>query len=154
MKRDMNWILCSAWKRWIGGTPSEQPPYSPSPAPCDFWAFPTMIRELRVKKISKWWTVCSTFSRSGWSVVRSATLAKRGTSKKRPSSHLHKVPTRNNKVSPRTFQVAHVKWLEEDMQRLQWNFVIQTYGNINKLCNFCDQQVHFTRFDILKTSSL
>jgi hypothetical protein len=31
-----------------------------------------------------------------------------GTSKKRPSSHLHKVPTRSNKVSPRTFQTSLV----------------------------------------------
>jgi hypothetical protein len=53
-------------------------------------------------------TVDSTFSRSGWSVVRSASLAKWGTSKKRPSPHLHKVPTRSNKVNPRTFQTALV----------------------------------------------
>jgi hypothetical protein len=31
------------------------------------------------QKISKWSTVCSTFSRSGWSVVRSASLSKGGT---------------------------------------------------------------------------
>jgi hypothetical protein len=31
------------------------------------------------QEISKWSTVCSTFSRSGWSVVRSASLAKGGT---------------------------------------------------------------------------
>jgi hypothetical protein len=53
-------------------------------------------------------TVCSTFSRSGRSDVRIASLAKGGTSKKRPSPHLHKVPNRNNKVSPRTFQTALV----------------------------------------------
>jgi hypothetical protein len=58
--------------------------------------------------ISKWSTIYSTFSRSGWSVVRSASLAKRITSKKRPSPHLHKVPTRSNKVSPRTLQTALV----------------------------------------------
>jgi hypothetical protein len=45
---------------------------------------------------------------SGWSVVRSASLAKGGTSKKRPSPHLHKVPTRSNKVSPRTLQTSLV----------------------------------------------
>jgi hypothetical protein len=56
-------------------------------------------------------TVCSTFSRSGWSVVRSAPLVKWGTSKKRRSPHLHKVPTRRNKVSPRTFQTALVNRL-------------------------------------------
>jgi hypothetical protein len=50
MGRDMNWILCSAWKTWIGGTPLEHPQYSPDLAPCDFWAFPTMKRELRGKK--------------------------------------------------------------------------------------------------------
>jgi hypothetical protein len=50
MERDLNWIFCSAWKKWIGGTPLEYPPYSPDLAPCDFWAFPTMKRELRDKK--------------------------------------------------------------------------------------------------------
>jgi hypothetical protein len=45
-----------------------------------------------------------TFSRSGWSFVRSASLAKGSTSKKRPSPRLHKVPTQSNKASPRTFQ--------------------------------------------------
>jgi transposase len=39
----------------IGGTPLEHPPYSLDLAPCDFWAFPTMKRELRGKK-----TACST----------------------------------------------------------------------------------------------
>jgi hypothetical protein len=58
------------------------------------------------QEISKWSTVCSTFSRSGWGVVRSESLAEGGTSKKRPSPHLHKVPTRSNKVSPRTLQMA------------------------------------------------
>jgi hypothetical protein len=49
MGRDLNWILCSAWKEWIGGTPSEHPPCSPDLAPCDFCAFQTMKRELRGK---------------------------------------------------------------------------------------------------------
>jgi hypothetical protein len=49
-----------------------------------------------------------TFSKSGWSVVRSPSLAKGGTSKKRPSPRFHKVPTRSNKVIPRTFQTALV----------------------------------------------
>jgi hypothetical protein len=60
------------------------------------------------QEISKWSTVCSTFSRSGWSVVRSASLAKGGTSKKRSSPHIHKVPTRSNKVSPWILQTALV----------------------------------------------
>jgi hypothetical protein len=60
------------------------------------------------QEISKWSTVCSMFWRSGWSVVRSASLAKGGTSKKRPSSHLHRVPSRSNKVIPRILQAALV----------------------------------------------
>jgi hypothetical protein len=39
-------------------------------------------------------TAVTPFSRSGWSVVRSASLDKGGTSKKRPSPHLQEVPTR------------------------------------------------------------
>jgi hypothetical protein len=29
MGRDLDWILCSAWKKWIGRTSLEHPPYSP-----------------------------------------------------------------------------------------------------------------------------
>jgi hypothetical protein len=36
--------------KWIGGTPLEHPPYSSDLAPCDFWAFPVMKRQLRGKK--------------------------------------------------------------------------------------------------------
>jgi hypothetical protein len=57
------------------------------------------------EKVSFEMTV-TTFSRRGWSVVRSASLSKGGTKKRRPSPHLHRVPTRSNKVSPRTFQTA------------------------------------------------
>jgi hypothetical protein len=60
------------------------------------------------QETSKRSTVCSTFSRSGWSVVRSVSLAKGGTSEKRPLPHLHKVPTRSYKVNPRTLQTALV----------------------------------------------
>jgi hypothetical protein len=63
-----------------------------------------------MQEISKWSTVCSTFSRCGLSVVRSASLAKGGTSKRRPSPHLHKFPTRSNKVSPRALQTALVTY--------------------------------------------
>jgi hypothetical protein len=78
-------------------------------APCDFWAFPTMKRELHpTEEISKLSMVCSTLSRSGWSVVGNASLDGGGTSKKRPSPHLRKVPTRSNKASPRTLQMAFV----------------------------------------------
>jgi hypothetical protein len=43
-------------------------------------------------------TTVTLFSRSGWSVVRSASLVKGGTLKKRPSPHLHKVPTRRKRL--------------------------------------------------------
>jgi len=33
-----------------GGTSLEHPPYSPDLVPCDFWAFPTMKKELQGKK--------------------------------------------------------------------------------------------------------
>jgi hypothetical protein len=39
---------------------------------------------------------------------KNASLDKGGTSKKRPSPHLHKVPTRNSKLTARTFQTALV----------------------------------------------
>jgi hypothetical protein len=66
------------------------------------------LRSLRHSKKGFFETTVTPFSRSGWSVVRSASLAKESTSKKRPSPHLHKVPTRSNKVSPRTLQTALV----------------------------------------------
>jgi hypothetical protein len=50
MGRDLNWILCSAWKKWIGGTALEHLPYSPDLTPCDFLAFSTKKGELRGKK--------------------------------------------------------------------------------------------------------
>jgi hypothetical protein len=49
--RDLNWILCSVWKKWIGRTPLEHLPYSPDLTPHNFWAFPTMKRELQGKKV-------------------------------------------------------------------------------------------------------
>jgi hypothetical protein len=57
-----------------------------------------MAEQLREPLKSSWTRLITpfTFSRSGWSVARSASLAKGGTTKKRPSPHLHKVPTRNN----------------------------------------------------------
>jgi len=75
------------------------------------WKWNSESRKLPVP-LSSWilrQTVCSTVSRAGWSVARSASLAKGGTSKKRPSPHLHKFPTRCNKLSPQTFQTALVQ---------------------------------------------
>jgi hypothetical protein len=96
----------------ISGSPLEHPPYSPDFVPMRFLGFSNHENRAPKQEIFKWSKVCSTFSRSGWSVVRNASLAKGGTSKERPSSHLHKVPTRSNKESPRTFQTALVHmWL-------------------------------------------
>jgi hypothetical protein len=74
-----------------------------------FLGFSNHEKGAQRQEISKWSTVCNTFSRSGWSVVRSASLNTGATSKKRPSSHLRKVPTRSNNVSPLTFQTALVQ---------------------------------------------
>jgi hypothetical protein len=74
--------------------------------PMRFLGFSNHEKGAPRQEISKWSTVCSTFSRSGWSVVRSASLAKGDTSKKRPSPHLHKVPARSSKMNPRTLQTA------------------------------------------------
>jgi hypothetical protein len=76
--------------------------------PMWFLGFPNHEKGAPRQEISKWSTVFSTFSRSGWSIVRSASLAKSGTSKKRPSLHLHKVLIQSNKVSPWTLQKARV----------------------------------------------
>jgi hypothetical protein len=74
----------------------------------DFWTFPTMKRELQGKKRS---TVCSTFSRSGWSLARNSSFAKGVLRKKIPSPHLHKVPTQSNMASPRTSQTVLVHFV-------------------------------------------
>jgi hypothetical protein len=44
--------------------------------PLRFWAFPSTKREAPRQEISSLSKVYSTFSRSGWSVVRTASLAK------------------------------------------------------------------------------
>jgi hypothetical protein len=59
------------------------------------------------QEITKWSTVCSTFLRCGWSIVRSASLAKGGTLK-RDHHHTSKVPTWSNKLSPWTLQTVLV----------------------------------------------
>jgi hypothetical protein len=76
--------------------------------PTRFLGFSNHEKGAPRQEISKWSTVYSTFSKSGWSVARSASLVKGGTSKKRPSPHIHKFPTRSNEVSPRTLQTALV----------------------------------------------
>jgi hypothetical protein len=76
--------------------------------PMRFLDFPSHETGALRQEILDWSTVWNTFSRSGWNVVRSASLAKGGTLKKRLFLHLHKVPTQSNKVSPWTLQTALV----------------------------------------------
>jgi hypothetical protein len=45
--------------------------------PMRFFGFSNHEKGAPRQEISKWSTVCSTFSRSGWSVVRNPSLAKR-----------------------------------------------------------------------------
>jgi hypothetical protein len=73
--------------------------------PMRFWAFQTMKRELRGKKFRSDQRSATRFREVG---VSSASLAKEGISRKRPSLRLHNVSTRNNKVSPRTLLTALV----------------------------------------------
>jgi hypothetical protein len=53
-----------------------------------FLVFPNHEKGALRQEILKLSMVCSMFLRSGWSIVRSASLAKEGTSKKRPLLHL------------------------------------------------------------------
>jgi hypothetical protein len=58
--------------------------------PMQFLGFFNREKGAMRQEILKLSTVCSMFSRSGWNILRSALLDKGGTSKKRPSVHLHK----------------------------------------------------------------
>jgi hypothetical protein len=93
-----------------GGCYSGVPPISESPSIATFQSrnADAPLRLLRHPKKGSFKTTITPFSRRGWSVVRSASLALAGTSKKRPSPHLHKVPPRSNKESLRTLQTALV----------------------------------------------
>jgi hypothetical protein len=94
----------------IGGTPLKHPPYSPDFAPCDFWAFPTMKREFRGQNRLFHYPpeACGKRSAARFREVGGALKEVHRLPKKRPSPHLHKVPTRSNKVSPRTLKTALV----------------------------------------------
>jgi hypothetical protein len=98
-----------------GGCSNGVPPISVSASIATFQSHnadvPLMF--LRRPKKGSIKTTITPFSRSGWNALRSASLAKGGTSKKRPSPHLHKVPTRSNMVSPRTLQTALVHILKK-----------------------------------------
>jgi hypothetical protein len=66
--RDLNWILCSAWKKWIIGTPLEHSPYCSDLAPCDFWAFSMTKRELRGKKFRIYQRPAARFREVSWAL--------------------------------------------------------------------------------------
>jgi hypothetical protein len=96
------------------------------------------------QEISKWSMVCNTFSRSGWSVVRSVSLAKGGTSQKRPSLHLHEVPTRSNKVSSRTFRTSLELWCTLlQIQRLKLKHICSLSRVFELRCNSCKSSNFF-----------
>jgi hypothetical protein len=106
---ELNWILCSAWKKWMGGTPLEHPPYSPVLAPCNFWAFPIIKRELRGKEFRSDQRSTAHFREVGGALKEVHRLP-REVLRKRESPHLHKILTWSNKVSPRTFQrLSYIK---------------------------------------------
>jgi hypothetical protein len=61
MGRDLNWILCPAWKKCSSGTPLEPLPYNPDLTACGFWALPTVKRELWGKKFLSDWQPVACF---------------------------------------------------------------------------------------------
>jgi hypothetical protein len=96
--------------RFLGFNHEKGAPKSKPPVPLSSWSLRQMV--------------CSKFSRSGWSVVRSASLAKVGTSKKRRSPRLYKVPAQSNKVSPRTLQTALVYEVKAKLVPLNVNVYV------------------------------
>jgi hypothetical protein len=85
-----------------GGCSNGIPPISMSTSVATFQLHnaDAALRLLRHHKECSFRMTIIPFSKNGWSIVRSALLAKGGASKKRPSPHLHKVLTQSNKVSP------------------------------------------------------
>jgi hypothetical protein len=97
-----------ARSRLHGGCSSGVPPISVSASIATFQSHnaDAPLSLFRHPKKGSLKTTVTPFSRSRRSVLRSASLAKGDTSKKRPSPHLHKVPTRSNELNPRTLQTA------------------------------------------------
>jgi hypothetical protein len=88
------------------------------------------LRLIRHPKNGSFKATVTPFSRSGLSVVRSSSFAKRGTWKKRPSLHLYKVPTRSNNVSPRTLQTALVSTIIGSFQCCVNSSLFQTHYQV------------------------
>jgi hypothetical protein len=74
--------------------------------PTQFLGFSNHEKGALRQEISKWLTVCSTFSRNGWNVVRSASFVKGGALK---SDHHHtSTKFQSNNVNPQILQMALV----------------------------------------------
>jgi hypothetical protein len=108
-------------------------------SPMRFLGFSNHEKGAPRQKISKWSTVWSTFSRSGWSVVRSASLAKGGTLKtgRRRTSTTFRLGS--HKVSRRTLQTALVLQMRLHDFYKKWlrikKYIIQNMDFI-EVCNF------------------
>jgi hypothetical protein len=84
--------------------------------PMRFLGFSNHKKGAPRQEISKWSTVCSTFSRSGWSVVRSASLAKTGVLRKRDSHRTCK-----------KFRLGAIRGVHELCKRLSYTAWVKTY---------------------------
>jgi hypothetical protein len=78
--------------------------------PMRFLGFSNHEKGAPRQEILKWTTVCSTFSRNGWSVLRSASLAKGGTWEKKDRNH-----TSTN------FRLGVLRWVHELCERPSYN---------------------------------
>jgi hypothetical protein len=114
--------------------------------PMRFLGFSNHEKGAPRQEISKSSMVCSTFSRSGWSVVRSALFSTGGTSKRRPSPHLHNVPTRSNKVSPQTLQTV-LALSDYDLICFRGNY-------LSTVCSSCSSDMRVARFWRLRNTRL
>jgi hypothetical protein len=107
----------------IGGTPSEHPPYSPDLSPMRFLGFSNHEKGALRQETACYIILLKSAANGLQHVfekwVERCKKCRGGTSKKRPSPHLHKVPTRSNKVSPRTFQTAFVNARRQTRTHLQ-----------------------------------
>jgi hypothetical protein len=102
-------FIASAWKKWIGGTPSEHSPYSPDLAPCNFWAFPSMKRELRGKKFRSDQRSATRFREVG-RALQEVHLLPREVLRKRDRHH-----------TSTKFQLRVIRWVYELCKRLPYN---------------------------------
>jgi hypothetical protein len=105
---------------------------------------------LRHPKKGSFKTTVTSFSKSGWSVVRSASLAKGGTSKKRPSPHLRKFPNFAN--GPRTWSYNYTLSkcfqkvvLNQEMDKSSWRGTYLSTGTTSTLSRTLVTNVYFKK---------